>query len=78
MIPLTIALTSAVLFLGLSIVIYGAGVLAESTWVAMVFWGLIGSGVAVYLVNLPTPRWLQDLGDRMTAMSRRDCAPCTH
>lgn len=61
MIPIIIALSSAVLFLGLSILTYGAGVLAESAWVALVFWGLIGAGVAVYLLGRPTPDWISSL-----------------
>jgi hypothetical protein len=58
MIPLILGLVSAVLFLGLSMSVYGAGVLVESAWVAPVFFGLIALGFSVYAINRPMPAWL--------------------
>jgi len=76
MIPLIIALTTAALFLGLSILIYGADVLAENAWVALVFWGLIGSGLTLYLINRPTPRWMQRLRDWCAETAGSEHAHC--
>ncbi len=48
MIPLILSLVSAALFLSLSMWVYGADVLVTSAWVALVFWGQICAGLAVY------------------------------
>lgn len=58
MVPLILGFGSAVLFLGLSMSVYGAGVLMQSAWVAWVFFGLIASGLAVYGISRPMPAWL--------------------
>jgi len=64
MIPLILSFGSAALFLVLSIWTYGPSVLAENAWVALVFWGLVGSGLAVYAVSHPKPAWLCRLNGR--------------
>ena len=65
MIPLIFGIGSAALFLGLSMSMYGAGALIESTWVALVFFGLIASGLTVYAINRPLPAWLCRLQERV-------------
>lgn len=69
MIPLILGFGSAALFLGLSTSVYGAGVLMESAWVTLVFFGLIASGLAVYAINRPLPAWLCRLLERFKATS---------
>ena len=51
MIALILGFGSAALFLGLSMLVYGVDALAQSAWVALVFYGLIASGIAVYAIN---------------------------
>ena len=65
MIPLILGFGSAALFMGLSMSVYGTGVLMESAWVALVFYGLIASGLAVYAINRPMPAWLCRLLERV-------------
>jgi hypothetical protein len=77
MVPLIIALSSAALFLGLSILTYGVGVLAESAWVALVFWGLIGAGLVVYLLGRPTPDWISRLRTWMGLTTGQQHPPCS-
>lgn len=78
MIPLILGFGSATLFLGLSMSVYGTGVLIDSTWAAIVFFGLIASGVTVYAINRPLPAWLCRL---LEGVKSRDAlcdvgAPC--
>jgi len=68
MIPLVFGIGSAALFLGLSMSVYGAGALMESAWVALVFFGLIAAGLAVYAINSPMPAWLCRLQERVKAV----------
>jgi hypothetical protein len=75
MIPLILGFGSAALFLGLSTSVYGAGVLMEGTWVALVFYGLMASGVAVTVINRPMPAWLCRLLERVKAPRQRLGAP---
>jgi hypothetical protein len=65
MIALILGFGSAALFLGLSMVVYGVDALAQSAWVALVFSGLIGSGLAVYAISRPMPAWLCHLVERI-------------
>lgn len=78
MIPLILGFVSASLFLGLSMAIYGTGVLAESPWVLQVLFGLIGSGLVVYAINRPTPAWLCRLLERAKPKGEtwETTAPC--
>ena len=76
MIPLIIASISAVSFLGLSVFVYGPGVVTESAWVVWVFLSLIGSGATVSLLGQPTPRWLGRLKDWAGETFGQDCALC--
>jgi len=68
MIPLILGFGSAALFLGLSMSVYGADLLVESTWVALVFFGLIASGLVVRAVTRPMPAWLCRLQGRLNAV----------
>ena len=65
MIPLMVGLVSSLLFLGLSMLVYGIGAPVENPWVALVFFALIGSGLLVYLTSRPMPDWLCRLRARM-------------
>jgi hypothetical protein len=65
MIPLILGFGSAALFLALSMWVYGLNVLAENAWAALVFWGLVGSGVAVFAIAMPKPAWLCRLHERI-------------
>ncbi len=65
MIPLILGFGSAALFLALSVWVYGLNVLAENAWVALVFWGLIGSGLVVFAISRPKPAWLCRLHERI-------------
>lgn len=78
MIPLILGFGSAALFLGLSTSVYGAGVLMESNWVALVFFGLMASGVAVTVINRPSPAWLRRLLEQVKATNNPwdASAPC--
>jgi hypothetical protein len=78
MIPLILGLGSAALFLGLSIWVYGAHFLFDSTWVALVFAGLITSGLAVYAINRPIPAGLRRLleGVKAKRVGWHAGAPC--
>lgn len=78
MIPLILGFGSAALFLSLSTSVYGAGVLMEGNWVALVFFGLMASGVAVTVINRPMPAWLCRLLERVKATSNAwdASAPC--
>lgn len=76
MIPLIIASISAVSFLGLSVLVYGPGVVADSAWVVWVFLGLIGAGATVSLLGQPTPRWYCQLKDWVNETFEQNCAPC--
>jgi hypothetical protein len=67
MIPLILGFGSAALFLGLSMLVYGAGALMESAWVALVFFGLIASGLVVQAIIRP-PAWLCRLQRRVKAV----------
>lgn len=58
MIPLILGLGSAAIFLIGAMAVYGTQVLADSVWVTMVFLGLIGSGLGVFLLNRHAPGWL--------------------
>ncbi|MGE5155474.1 MAG: hypothetical protein ACM3ST_15865 [Bdellovibrio bacteriovorus] len=71
MIPLILGFGSAALFLGLSMSVYGASVLTESAWVAVVFYGLIAAGLTVYVVNRPLPAWLCRLLERVKVSDQR-------
>jgi hypothetical protein len=76
MTPLILALLSSLLFLGLSLAIYGAGALVDNPWVTLVLLGLIGSGLLVFLTSRPMPAWLCRLTHR-SGLSRwlgRTCA----
>jgi hypothetical protein len=64
MIPLMLGLGSAAIFLIGAIAVYGTQVLAGSVWVTMVFLGLVGSGVGVFLLNRHAPCWLCRLQQR--------------
>ena len=78
MIPLILSVGSAALFLGLSMSVYGADVLAQSAWVSLVFFGLIASGLVVYLISRPMPAWLCRLRERLGSVGDRcdSAAPC--
>jgi hypothetical protein len=77
MIPLILGFGSAALFLGLSMLVYGAGALMESAWVALVFSGLIASGLLVQAIIRP-PAWLCRLQRRVEAVDDLcdTSAPC--
>lgn len=64
MIPLILGFSSAALFLGLAMSVYGTGALIDSTWVAIVFFGLLAAGLTVYAINRPLPAWLCRLLER--------------
>lgn len=51
MIPLIVSLMTAMLFLTLAGVIYGADALVTQAWIPMVVFGLLGSGVTVFLLG---------------------------
>ncbi|QVL49585.1 MAG: hypothetical protein KFB96_03510 [Thiocapsa sp.] len=51
MMPLLLSLITAVLFLILAGATYGAEALLTNAWIPMVFWGLLGSGVTVYILS---------------------------
>ena len=78
MIPLILGFGSAALFLGLSISVYGIGELVQVGWVSMVFWGLIGTGVAVSAIGRPMPNWVRRLREHSKLSHRRldSGAPC--
>lgn len=79
MIALILGFGSAVLFVALSIWVYGLHALAEG-WVALVFWGLIGSALVVFAIARPKPAWLCRLYER--AQITEDLCdtpePCRH
>jgi hypothetical protein len=51
MMPFILSLITATLFLILAGTIYGADALAANAWIPMVFWGLLGSGVTVFILS---------------------------
>jgi hypothetical protein len=53
MMPLILSVVTATFFLVLSSVIYGSDALVADAWVAMVFWGLIGTGALVSMLSRP-------------------------
>jgi hypothetical protein len=54
MVPLVLSLVSASLFLMLSSWTYGTDAVLANTWVASVFWALVGSGVVLYVLGRQT------------------------
>jgi hypothetical protein len=51
MMPLILSLITATLFLVLAGATYGAEALLTDAWIPMVFLGLLGSGVTVYILS---------------------------
>jgi hypothetical protein len=53
MMPLILSVVTATFFLILSSATYGSDALVADAWVAMVFWGLIGTGALVSMLSRP-------------------------
>jgi hypothetical protein len=53
MMPLILSVVTATFFLVLSSLTYGSDALVSDAWVAMVFWGLIGTGAWVSMLSRP-------------------------
>jgi len=68
MAPLILSFITAGLFLALSLYTYGANAMAENPWVALVFWGMLGAGVAVFAISRPMPAWLCQARERLAAL----------
>jgi hypothetical protein len=51
MMPLILSMITSTLFLILAGTIYGTDTLSANAWVPMVFWGLLGSGVTVFILS---------------------------
>ena len=65
MAPFILSLSSALMFLGVSMWVYGADAPAAHPWVSLVLVGLLASGLLVALIARPLPAWLCALGRRL-------------
>lgn len=78
MLPILASLVFAVTFALLTYLIYGLEGLTGYFWVGAVFWGLIASGLLVFLINRRPPCYVCRLGERLPAVARYcdGLAPC--
>jgi hypothetical protein len=51
MMPFIISVLTATLFLIFAGATYGAEALVTNAWIPMMFWGLLASGVTVYILS---------------------------
>jgi hypothetical protein len=70
--PILIGFVSALLFGLFSYATYGVEGLAQSHWVGMVFWGLVGGSLLVFVINRRAACWVCRLREHFQALER----PC--
>jgi hypothetical protein len=70
MFPILIGFGSALLFGIFAYGTYGVDGVTQYGWVSMVFWGLVGSSLLVFVINRKAVCWLCRLGEQFQPLER--------